>query len=212
MKDSKVFWNNSAEKYAKSAIKDEASYQKKLAITQEYLNADNYILEFGCGSGSTALRHAPYVQHILATDISDKMIEIAQRRAIKDGIENISFQQGVLDELNIQDQSFDAVLGLNVLHLLKDVDGSINTVHSLLKNNGVFISSTSLIGEVNIVFHWLISAMQFIGLAPYVARFTKKQLINKLIKAGFYIEREWQTSHESVFIVAKKVSEIQVIE
>lgn len=206
MKDSKVFWNNSAEKYAKSAIKDEASYQKKLAITQEYLNADSYILEFGCGSGSTAICHAPYVQHILATDISDKMIEIAQQRAIKDGIENISFQQGVLDELNIQDQSFDAVLGLNVLHLLKDVDGSINTVNSLLKNNGVFISSTSLIGEVNIVFHWLISAMQFIGLAPYVARFTKKQLINKLIKAGFYIEREWQTSHESVFIVAKKIS------
>jgi len=204
MKDSKQFWDKSAEKYVKSPIKDEATYHKKLAITQEYLNSHSQVLEFGCGSRGTAILHAPHVQHIVATDISDKMVEIAQQKAIKAGVENICFQQGTLDNLNVQDESFDAVLGLNVLHLLEDVDGSINKAHQLLKNDGVFVSSTSLIGEVNIVFRWLISAMQFLGLAPYVSRFTRNQLIAKLVEAGFSIEREWQTSHESVFIVAKR--------
>ena len=204
MKDAKQFWDDSAEKYVRRPIKDEATYQKKLAITREYLNSGGRVLEFGCGSGGTAILHAPYVYNILATDISDKMIEIAREKAIEAGVENISFQQGTLDSLNVQDESFDAVLGLNVLHLLEDVDEAIETIHQLLKKGGVFISSTSLIGEVNIVFRWVISSMQWFGMAPYVSRLTEKQLINKLVKAGFCIERELKTSHESVFIVAKK--------
>lgn len=204
MEDSKQFWDKSAEKYVKSPIKDESIYQKKLAITQEYLKPESRILEFGCGSGATAIFHAPYVKEIIATDISDNMIEIAKQKAIESGIDNIYFQQGTLNDLNFQDESFDAILGLNVLHLLQDIDGAIIRIHQLLKNGGVFISSTSLIGEVNVVFRWLISAMQLFNLAPYVSRLTRDQLITKFMKAGFSIEREWQASHESVFIVAQK--------
>lgn len=204
MKDSKEFWDKSAEKYIKSPIKDEATYQQKLKITQEFLRPDWKVLEFGCGSGATAIFHAPCVEHVVATDISDKMIEAAQRKAVESGVKNIVFQQGTLDNLQFQNESFDAVLGLNVLHLLEDVDGAIAKVYRLLRNDGVFVSSTSLIAEINLAFRWLITGMQFLGLAPYVSRFTKDQLVSKLLKAGFTIEREWQTSHESVFIVARK--------
>lgn len=204
MKDSKKFWDKSAEKYIKRPIKDEATYQQKLAITQEFLRSDWKVLEFGCGSGATAIFHAPYVEHIVATDISDKMIEAAQRKAVEAGIKNIVFQQGTLDSLKFRNESFDAVLGLNVLHLLEDVDGAIVKIHRLLKNDGVFVSSTSLIAEINLAFRWLIFGMQFLGLAPYVSHLTKSQLISKLLKSGFTIEREWQSSHESVFIVARK--------
>lgn len=204
MKDSKQFWDKAAEKYIKSPIKDEATYQQKLAITQEFLRSDSKVLEFGCGSGATAIFHAPCVADVVATDISDKMIEAAQRKAVEAGVKNIVFQQGTLDSLELQNESFDAVLGLNVLHLMDDLDGAIASVHRLLKNDGVFVSSTSLIGEINFAFRWLISGMQFLGLAPYVSRLTKSQLISKLLKSGFAIEREWQTSHESVFIVARK--------
>jgi ubiquinone/menaquinone biosynthesis C-methylase UbiE len=204
MKDSKKFWDKSAEKYIKSPIKDEATYQQKLAITQEFLRLDSKVLEFGCGSGATAIYHAPHVEYVVATDISDKMIEAAQRKALEAGVKNISFQQGTLDSLKLKNESFDAVLGLNVLHLLDDADGAIANVHRLLKSDGVFVSSTSLIAEINLVFRWLISGIQFLGLAPYVSRFTKIQLISKLMNSGFTIEREWQTSHESIFIVARK--------
>ncbi|PWI33378.1 class I SAM-dependent methyltransferase [Vibrio albus] len=204
MKDSKKFWDKSAEKYIRSPIKDEATYKKKLTISQEYLKSDWTIFEFGCGSGATAIYHAPYVKHVVATDISDKMIEAAQRKSLEANVDNIIFQQGTLDSLTFQDGSFDAVLGLNVLHLLEDVDDAIVKVHRLLKNDGVFISSTSLIAELNVAFRWLISGMQLLGFAPYVSSFTKKQLIAKLLKLGFSIEREWQANNESIFIVARK--------
>lgn len=206
MKDSKLFWEKNAEKYVNSPIKDEATHQKKLALTQKYLSQRSRVLEFGCGSGSTAVYHAPHVNHIIATDISSKMIEIAKKKASAAQVENISFQQGKVNGLNIQNKSFDAVLGLDVLHLLHNIDGTLHTVHRLLKNNGVFVSNTALLGEVNMAMRGLISVMQFIGLAPYVARLTKKQLIYKLIKAGFGIEKVWLANRESVFIVARKVN------
>lgn len=204
MKESKEFWDKSAPRYAKSPVRDEGAYQKKLAITQEYFQPDWSMLEFGCGTGSTAIIHAPYVKHIIATDISDKMLDIAEQRARDAGIENISFQQGTLDSLELKAESFDAVLGLNVLHLLEDVDATISRVHGLLKPGGIFVSSTALIDEINVFWRLLIPLMQRLGFAPYVNRFGKQALVSKLTNAGFSVDHEWQPGKESVFIVARK--------
>lgn len=204
MKGAKEFWNKSAPRYAKSRVRDERVYQQKLAITQEYFQPDSSILEFGCGTGSTAITHAPYVKHILATDISDKMLDIAQQRAKEAGVENISFLQGSLDSLELNAESFDAILGLNVLHLLEDVDAAIAKVYEVLKPGGVFVSSTALVDEINMFWRLLIPLMQMLGLAPYVSRFGKQELVVKLIHAGFSVDREWQPSKGAVFIVAKK--------
>jgi 2-polyprenyl-3-methyl-5-hydroxy-6-metoxy-1,4-benzoquinol methylase len=144
------------------------------------------------------------VKHILATDISDTMIEIAEQKAADAGVNNVSFQQGTLDSLNLEQESFDAVLGLNVLHLLEDVDGTIKQVHQLLKPGGVFVSSTGLVGQLNIAFRWFIKGMQLLGMAPFIARLTKPQLVKSLTEAGFSIEHEWQPNRGSLFIVAKK--------
>ena len=55
-------------------------YKEKLEATRRYFDADSQVFEFGCGTGSTALHHAPFVQKIVATDISSNMIEIALGR------------------------------------------------------------------------------------------------------------------------------------
>ncbi len=204
MKGSKAFWDKNAARYAKRAIRDEQSYQKKLALTREYLQPAWSVLEFGCGTGSTAIAHAPYVNRIVATDISGRMLEIAEGKAKDAGIENISFRQGTLERLDLEAASFDAVLGLNVLHLLDDVEAAIARVHSLLKPGGLFVSSTALVDEISVFWRMLIPLMQLLGFAPYVNRFGKQDLLSKLSAAGFTIEREWQPGKESVFIVARK--------
>ena len=204
MKDAKQFWDGCAQKYVQRPIKDTLTYQKKLALSRRYFRADSQILEFGCGSGGTALAHAPFVQSVIATDLSDNMIEIAQHNALKAGVQNIHFQQGTLDSIQALDGGFDAVLGLNVLHLLEDVDGAVSHAHRLLSPGGVFISSTSLLGEVSFVFRWLIALMQRLGFAPYVKSMTRDQLVSMLEQAGFQIEHELRVSQESVFIVARK--------
>lgn len=203
MKDSKTFWDNSAQRYAKSQIQDEAAYRKKLEITQQYLQPDWSVLEFGCGTGSTAMVHAPYVKEVLATDISANMLAIAAQKANDAEINNIRFQQGTLESINPPAASFDAVLGLNILHLLEDPNSAIAISYKALKPGGVFITSTALVKEMNILC-MLIPVMQVLNLAPFVHRFNKTELVEKLNQAGFSIDHLWQPAAQSVFIVARK--------
>ena len=83
------FWDKISERYSKGPVVDEESYQTKLKVTREYLEPDMEILEIGCGTGSTAIAHAPYVKHIQAVDVSSKMLEIAQGKADADNVKNI---------------------------------------------------------------------------------------------------------------------------
>jgi len=55
------------------------------------------VLELASGTGSTAIKHAPFVKHIQAIDISSKMIEIAQGKAEAQHIRNITFKHCAVD-------------------------------------------------------------------------------------------------------------------
>jgi ubiquinone/menaquinone biosynthesis C-methylase UbiE len=89
MNASAKFWNKIAEGYSRQPIADETAYQKKLQVTREYFQPSMNVLEFGCGTGSTAIAHAPYVQHIRAIDFSANMIAIAQAKADAQNIKDL---------------------------------------------------------------------------------------------------------------------------
>jgi len=205
MQQTTSFWDRRAEGYAKRPIADEDTYRKKLQVTREYLKPDMEVLEFGCGTGSTAIAHAAYVKHIQATDISAKMLEIARRRADAAKVENVTFEQSPFAEFAAPDQSFDAVLALNVLHLLEDWDGVISKVHRMLKPGGVFISNTACIADTMNVFRFIAPVGKFFGLLPSVKVFTTQQLVESLTGAGFEIDHQWRPAKAmAVFIVARK--------
>ena len=205
MRQSDKFWDRIAERYARRPIADEDAYQKKLQITREYLRADMEVLEFGCGTGSTAIAHAPYVKHIRATDISSKMIEIAQAKAEASDVRNVTFERAGIEAFRAPDQSLDAVLGLSILHLVADRDEVIAKVYRMLKPGGVFVSSTACIGDTMKIFKVIAPIGRFFGLMPLVKVFTTKQLVDSLTNAGFEIEHQWQPGKgKAIFIVAKK--------
>ena len=77
MAEQTKFWDKIADRYAKQPIADEAAYQKKLQVTRDYFRSDMEVLEIGCGTGSTAILHAPYVKHIRAIDFSTNMLAMA---------------------------------------------------------------------------------------------------------------------------------------
>ncbi len=141
------FWDKIAERYSKRPVANEAAYQKKLQVTREYFQPDMEVLEFGCGTGSTAITHAPYVKHILAIDISSKMIEIAQGKAEAKNVQNVTFKRSTIDEFSESDQGFDAVLGLSILHLLDNKDEVIAKVYKMLKPGGMFALDPLSIAE-----------------------------------------------------------------
>ncbi len=206
MDQSTKFWDRIAERYSKSPVADEATYQKKLRVTRNYFQPDMEVLEFGCGTGSTAITHAPYVTHIHAIDISSKMIEIAQGKADVEKVKNVTFEQSTIEELSVSDQTLDAVLGLSILHLLDNKEEVIAKVHKMLKLGGIFVTSTACIGDTMMKFlKFIVPIGEFFGLMPHVTVFTTKELEHSLTDAGFEIDYQWQPGkNKGVFIVAKK--------
>jgi len=205
MEVSPRFWDKIAHKYSKQSIADEASYQEKLKKSQSYFRPDMELLEFGCGTGSTAIIHAPHVKHIRAIDISPKMIEIAKAKAEATGVENVEFEVQTIENLAAPNGSFDAILGLSIMHLVKDKDAVLQKVFRFLKPGGVFISSTVCMSDLALLIRYVIPIMQFFGQAPFVAFFNSEELLESIKATGFKIDYDWRPGkRKAVFVVAKK--------
>ncbi|MEM6451772.1 MAG: class I SAM-dependent methyltransferase [Cyanobacteria bacterium P01_D01_bin.105] len=205
MAQSTKFWDKIADKYAKMPIADEAAYQKKLAVTRDYFRPDMEVLEIGCGTGSTAILHAPYVQHIRAIDFSANMLAIVQDKAEAERIDNITFEQAAIEDLDIPNQSLDVVLGLSILHLLPNKDAASAQAYQMLKPGGLFITSTVCMGETMSWFKLVAPIGRVLGFLPFIQVLTAQTLADSLTQAGFELDYQWQPSKDkAVFIVAKK--------
>ena len=205
MIDEAGFWDKRAEKYAQKPVADQETYNKKLEITRTYFQDDSEVLEIGCGTGSTALAHAPYVKHILATDISPAMINIAKTKAAASQIDNVSFEIQAVAGYDIRASCYDVIMAHNLLHLLEDPRAAIASVYRGLKPGGVFITSTACIGDMSWYFRVIASMGQFIGLFPLVKVFTQAQLVQSFIDAGFEIDHEWlPKKNAAAFIIVRK--------
>ncbi|GAB5388736.1 MAG: hypothetical protein Alpg2KO_17040 [Alphaproteobacteria bacterium] len=199
------FWDDISEKYAKSPIANQAAYETKLSKTQELFTPDSHVLEIGCGTGSTAVIHAPHVKHILATDLSEKMIEIARQRARDAGVENIEFAVTSAEDLQAEDASFDVILCLSLLHLLEDPLASLQRSYALLKPGGYVVSSTAALSQG--LFHGLRLVLPIglmLGKMPYVNMFSPARLLDWHRQAGFEIEHHWAPGAPAEFIIARK--------
>ena len=205
MKKTARFWDFIAKRYAKLPVADEASYQKKLEITQTYFSPDSEVLEFGCGTGSTAIAHAPHVSHIRATDVSAKMLAIATAKADEAGIDNITFEQVTIEDLEVPDDSLDVVMGHSILHLLEDKEAAIAKVFKMLKQGGYFVTSTICLGDSMKWFRYIAPIGHFLGVLPLIKFFTAAELESAFTDAGFEIDHNWRPGEgKVVFLIGKK--------
>lgn len=182
------FWDRTSRKYAAAAIADQAGYELTLERTRALLRPDDRVLELGCGTGTTALRLAGVVQSYLATDISAEMIAIAEEKQAGGPVPALVFQTTTAEALAPEAAAFNAVLGFNYLHLVRDLPGTLSRIHALLATDGLFISKTPCVGEMNALIRLaLLPAMRAIGKAPYVGVFQAADLRQKIAAAGFDI-------------------------
>ena len=179
------FWDRTSRKYAAAAISDQAGYERSLERTLALLGPADRVLELGCGTGTTALRLAGGVQSYLATDISAEMTAIAEEKHAALPVPALVFRTATAEAL---DGQFDAVLAFNYLHLVRDLPGTLNRIHALLAADGLFISKTPCLGDMNPVIRLaLLPAMRAIGKAPYVSAFRAAELSQHVSAAGFEI-------------------------
>ena len=209
MPQSAAFWDNIANKYAKSPISNPEAYQYTLERTRSYLSPSDKVLEVGCGTGSTALLLADDVEQIVASDISTGMINIAKGKAAEQAITNVDFIAADLTGKSIPQGPYDAILAFNFLHLLDDPSGTIRYLNGLLKPGGIFVSKTPCrpVKGTSLKF-WLLSTalplLQWLGKAPYVNFMAGDELEGLVTTESFIILEQGDHPPPSRYIVAKK--------
>ncbi|MBA8899186.1 class I SAM-dependent methyltransferase [Phyllobacterium sp. P30BS-XVII] len=181
------FWDRSSRKYAASAVSDQAGYERTLDRTRALLDPACRVLELGCGTGTTALQLAGGVQSYLATDISAEMIAIANDKHVANPLAGLTFRTATAETITSGADRFDAVLGFNYLHLVRDLPGTLRSIHALLDANGLFISKTPCVGEMNPLIRLALPVMRAVGKAPYAGIFRMVELTAFISEAGFDI-------------------------
>ncbi|MEX0970618.1 MAG: class I SAM-dependent methyltransferase [Paracoccaceae bacterium] len=203
--DKAKFWNKIAKGYAASKISDPEAYARKLAETQAILRPDMRMVEFGCGTGGTAIAHAPHVAHVQAVDLSQAMLDIAAGKIAKAGISNITLQCAEIESAGFAPESADIVLAMSLLHLLADHNAALARIYTMLKPGGYFVSSTVCISKWNLPIRAALPLMRLFGKAPLVRYFTPQGLLDDFAQAGFEPFSHWQPGRgKAMFAIMRK--------
>ena len=203
------FWDRIALKYAADPIADMAGYEATLRRVQGLLSADQDVLEIGCGTGTTALRLAPFTRRLLATDVSAGMIAIARKKLAAEPVPQLSFDVADADAAVARQGEYDVVLAFNVLHLVTDLDRALELAVQALRPGGLLISKTACISEMNPLIPYLaLPLMRAVGKAPHVLCFDADALQSAIARQGMDIvsvERHGTRGKDiRVFILARK--------
>lgn len=107
------------------------------------------ILEIGCGSGLvTYYLVQNFSGEYVALDLSPEMIKIAQNRI---AAANINYVVGDAATSDFAEQSFDAIIGVDVIHHLEDPVGAFKQWKKLVRPNGKMIFlETNIYNPINI--------------------------------------------------------------
>ena len=203
------FWDRVARKYAADPIADPAGYEATLQRVLTLLSARQDVLEIGCGTGTTALRLAPFTHSLLATDVSQEMIAIAREKLAAQPVPQLSFAVADADAQVFGQNAWDAVLAFNLLHLVGDLDQALAQAVRALRPGGLLISKTPCIAEMNPLVPYLaLPLMRAIGKAPHVLSFDAAHLRAAIARQGLQIESVERHGTRGkdirVFIVARK--------
>ncbi len=130
------------------------------------------ILDVGCGTGANLEMLAQFGESE-GVDVSDDALEFCKAKGLK-------AHKGLAESLPFQDESFDVVTALDVVEHLDDDVAGLREMHRVLKSDGrtlIFVPA----------FMWLWGVQD--DISNHRIRYTKKQIIERLQKAGFEIER-----------------------
>lgn len=198
---------------------------------------DKHILDVGAGKGRFAIELAKQGAKIRAIDISQEMLAIASKRALREGVQNnIIFEEGDSENLGYPANFFDHAICIQTLMHIPDPLSCLKELARVVKPNGLVILDhenkdrrwrLSIKGERNYL-QWILKDIYLSGLGlplrgllhlilkkplnPSVMYgVTKREFIDLVKRAGFKVEQliEYGPEHSPAYfmIVGRKCAE-----
>jgi 2-polyprenyl-3-methyl-5-hydroxy-6-metoxy-1,4-benzoquinol methylase len=206
MTKSEKFWTKRAKKYDKKEKAEESTYGEYIEKIRRYLNINDIVLDFGCGTGLIGIGLSGSVKKIIAIDTASTLVELAKKTAAERKTENMEFSCSSIFDIDYEDNFFDVILILYIFHLLEDLPAVLKRVSQLLKPNGKIISSTPCMAEKNRFLSAILTLGSYFGIVPKIKAFKIDELKTLITNANFQITESelLDKNGQQYFIVAKK--------
>jgi len=130
------------------------------------------ILDVGCGTGAN-IEMLSQFGDAEGVDVSDDALEFCRRKGLK-------VQKGLAETLPYADEAFDLTTALDVIEHLDDDIAGLKEMFRVTKRGGyslIFVPA----------FMWLWGVQD--DISNHRIRYTRKQIIERIEKAGFKVER-----------------------
>lgn len=111
------------------------SLTRLVEITQPQPNW--HVLDVATAAGHTAFAFAPHVAHVVATDLTPEMLEVAQKLALDKGLDNLTFSPADAESLPYEADTFDCVTCRIAPHHFPQIQQFINEAARVLKPGGL---------------------------------------------------------------------------
>jgi ubiquinone/menaquinone biosynthesis C-methylase UbiE len=156
------------------------------------LSGTERVLDVATGAGHTAFALAPYAAEVVALDITQEMLTVAQKVASERHLHNIRFLEGNAQELPCADASFDVVTCRQAAHHFPDVHTSVREWARVLKAGGKLVLVDSMSPEEPEI-EILLNEIEILRDPSHVHNYRRSEWIAILHEAGFTVTaaREW---------------------
>jgi ArsR family transcriptional regulator len=111
------------------------------ALAEALLKAMNYrhVADLGAGEGTLSQLLAQRAEKVIAIDLSPKMVDYAQKLAISNGLANLEFRIGDIEDPPIADSSIDLAILSQALHHAENPQRAIHSAYRILRPGGRLI-------------------------------------------------------------------------
>jgi arsenite methyltransferase len=126
-----------AQDIERSYLTPEIIKQRSRTLDAMALQAGEQVLDAGCGTGLLLEQMSQSIGdngRAVGVDFSPDMLEVADQRC--QGLSNVELQQGSVESLDFESESFDVVSCTQTLLYVKQVETALAEIHRVLKPHG----------------------------------------------------------------------------
>ena len=206
-------WNRVASGWEKwdQFFDDNLAFLNHRLVSDAHLRRGMRVLDLGSGTGYPALLAAQTAGpdgRVTGLDLAESMLTVAQRKATRLGLNNVTFRTADVTMLPFEASSFDAVISRFCLMFLPEISQAVAEISRVLKSGGYVAAAVWSLPEKNPYLRIPMDVIkQFIELppvdptAPGIFRLAKPgELAGMLEQGGLHDVTEQELLSEVEFL------------
>ncbi|MFT4021976.1 MAG: class I SAM-dependent methyltransferase [Acinetobacter sp.] len=179
-------YQDKSEAYLKSQVHAQGvEFQKMQQLIQQ--QQFKTVLDLGCGGGHVTYQIAPYVDKVIAYDLTPQMVDLVCHQAQQRGLDNVTGQQGAAEKLPFEDASFDCVISRYSAHHWQNVSQAMQEIERVLRPQGQAIF-VDVLGNSQPILDTFLQSIEMIRDPSHVRDYSLQEWSKFVEYAGFRIE------------------------